>query len=147
MKLQKIILTTILSVCFLVFLTSPCHAVGTWSERTKIQLMRDDYFKDPTGYKYDFIADATNGSIPALNISDLPGHISAIDIVFDTPVPNTIITNLTSLLGVPLITQRTGNSSYRIYPDDGPIPILGCILLLSGNVTASAKGSVIFYVF
>lgn len=118
-------------------------AASAGSTGSVIGIINNSVFRLPVA----FADDATPGTfadydLPTDNVTG--GFVARVSVVFGTTAPDTLTVTVKDSDGVTLVTETlTATGSLTI---DSPIPFVGELTLaLSGNTTASATGTVVFY--
>jgi len=116
---------------------------GSWLKLDDDEGQLDNAYSRPIGLRYQFTADAANGSIPDLTVPDIAGFIFGIDVQFDGTVPPNELT----------LIQKTKNGNTQWSPakltasafrkPDAPEPVANGFVLSAAQTAAatnSAKG-------
>lgn len=94
-----------------------------------------------------FTADATDASIPDLDLSGLPSaFLTDIAVVVDdTTPPDTLTVTVLDIDGATAFTETGITATARVAASDRPALVRGCTVAFSANTTNSAKARVTLY--
>lgn len=119
---------------------------GSWTKKPRFINTYCEAGASMFSYVCEFIADSADGSVPELDLSDIPsGFLADVGVVFGTPAPSGVTLTIKDIDGLTVHPNDTLTfSASKRYPlTERPSVIGGCKLSVSGNTTNSAKGKVI----
>ena len=118
---------------------------GSWEVLGARQGGIEGSLNTPRGLVYELTADATDGSVPSLDIDGIGGLIFAVDVEFGDTQPSGVSLSLATEAGVSLISSEAFSATGRYTPDT-PIPVSGNVVFsVSGNSTNSATAKLVIY--
>lgn len=116
---------------------------GSWAQLASDKGRLNSGRSYPIGLRYEFTADAADGTIPDLEISGVGGYIFGIDIVFDgTTPPNELTLVQKTKYGNTQWSPTKSTASGWVQPS-APVSVpSGCIISAAQTAAAtnSAKG-------
>ena len=122
---------------------------GTATKGPKRQGTLNGAFKDQLAYPIDYVADAADGSFPAVVITNITGRLAGVRLIFGTPIPNNIDIQVADRDGVDLLGGNgagfTATGKVTLSPPEQFDEQL--TIVLSGNTANSAQVKVVINVF
>ena len=113
---------------------------GSWTGPTLVKGLNDNCAVSMVGYSYEFTADAADGSIPDLVLTDVAGFCFGVDTTFDGTTPPNELTTVCKKPSGNTVWSPTKQIAPGYMVPDAPIAIAGGIKF-SFAQTAAATNS------
>jgi hypothetical protein len=116
---------------------------GSWSELSYRNGYLNGAYTRPIGVVKTFTADASDGSVPDVEIPSVSGLLAAVDVEFDgTTPPDSMTLLVKSVGGITLATSAALTASGRVSLDPPVSFGGGLIISVSGNSTNGAIATI-----
>jgi hypothetical protein len=146
-EMVGLIKKTVLLLLAVLLTANSAFSAGSWADLTYRKGYLNGALQRPYGLEKTFTADASNGSVPEVTISEVSGLLAGIDVEFGSPAPNSVTVAVKTVGGITLFTSSALTASGRVEIDPHISFAGGLKLLVTTNTTNSAIATIVPLVY